>query len=143
MHKKYFPTWSTSAAIAKPNDSFQLSIIPYISQTKSAHGRCSNIGNLPQLIISRIKINANVLNPIRLKHEIMRQAMSHRIDKKIEARLASGFCHGYKVSVSSNENYLINKPLMRERGNIESYSHINARLLKANKRIVIFLKIGD
>ena len=67
--------------------------------------------------------------------------MSHRIDKKIEARFASGFCHGYKVSVSSNENYLINKPLMRERGNIESYSHINARLLKANKRIVIFLKI--
>lgn len=69
--------------------------------------------------------------------------MSHRIDKKIEARFASGFCYGYKVSVSSNENYLINKPLMRERGNIESYSHINARLLKANKRIVIFLKIGD
>lgn len=60
--------------------------------------------------------------------QVFVDGMPHRIKNKIDSLAASQFRGRYKIAVARNQDDLVNLLLIRQGGNIQPDSHINALL---------------
>ena len=87
-------------------------------------------------------MRGEVLEPVDVFHQVGAYASPHWIEDEIDALSSRHLGRWDEITVTRYQDNLVDEPVVREQGNVESQLHIDALLPKGNPEVLL-LEVGN